>query len=161
MSDGKVSAVIAVRLPNDQTKYFQYTYTKPDNYTVTNTRINDTLGNANVTNVVFNGISSSEGYGGAIYNTQDNGDVNINADFIGNSATFVGSAYGGVIYNDDSGIIGNITGNFIGTSSASPYFYGGVIYNDGTIGNITGDFIRNSAAASSAVSSVICLFCIL
>ena len=153
LSDGKVSAVIAVRLPNDQTKYFQYTYTKPDNYTVTNTRINDTLGNANVTNVVFNGISSSEGYGGAIYNTQDNGDVNINADFIGNSATFVGSAYGGVIYNDDSGIIGNITGNFIGTSSASPYFYGGVIYNDGTIGNITGDFIRNSAAASSAVSS--------
>ena len=59
LSDGKVSAVIAVRLPNDQTKYFQYTYTKPDNYTVTNTRINDTLGNANVTNVVFNGISSS------------------------------------------------------------------------------------------------------
>ena len=153
LSDGKVSAVIAVRLPNDQTKYFQYTYTKPDNYTVTNTRINDTLGNANVTNVVFNGISSSEGKGGAIYNTQDNRDVNINADFIGNSATFVGSAYGGVIYNDDSGIIGNITGNFIGTSSASPYFYGGVIYNDGTIGNITGDFIRNSAAASSAVSS--------
>ena len=153
LSDGKVSAVIAVRLPNDQTKYFQYTYTKPDNYTVTNTRINDTLGNANVTNVVFNGISSSEGKGGAIYNTQDNRDVNINADFIGNSATFVGSAYGGVIYNDDSGIIGNITGNFIGTFSASPYFYGGVIYNDGTIGNITGDFIRNSAAASSAVSS--------
>ena len=153
LSDGKVSAVIAVRLPNDQTKYFQYTYTKPDNYTVTNTRINDTLGNANVTNVVFNGISSSEGKGGAIYNTQDNRDVNINADFIGNSATFVGSAYGGVIYNDDSGIIGNITGNFIGTFSASPYFYGGVIYNDGTIGNITGDFIRNSAASSSAVSS--------
>ena len=153
LSDGKVSAVIAVNLPNNQTKYFQYTYTKPDNYTVTNTRINDTLGNANVTNVVFNGISSSEGKGGAIYNTQDNRDVNINADFIGNSATFVGSAYGGVIYNDDSGIIGNITGNFIGTSSASPYFYGGVIYNDGTIGNITGDFIRNSAAASSAVSS--------
>ena len=153
LSDGKVSGVIAVRLPNDQTRYFQYTYTKPDNYTVTNTRINDTLGSANVTNVVFNGISSSEGYGGAIYNTQDNGDVNINADFIGNSATFVGSAYGGVIYNDDSGIIGNITGNFIGTSSASPYFYGGVIYNDGIIGNITGDFIRNSAAASSAVSS--------
>ncbi len=153
LSDGKVSAVIAVKLPNDQTKYFQYTYTKPDNYTVTNTRINDTLGNANVTNVVFNGISSSEGYGGAIYNTQDNRDVNINADFIGNSATFVGSAYGGVIYNDDSGIIGNITGNFIGTFSASPYFYGGVIYNDGTIGNITGDFIRNSAASSSAVSS--------
>ena len=153
LSDGKVSGVIAVRLPNDQTRYFQYTYTKPDNYTVTNTRINDTLGSANVTNVVFNGISSSEGKGGAIYNTQDNRDVNINADFIGNSATFVGSAYGGVIYNDDSGIIGNITGNFIGTSSASPYFYGGVIYNDGTIGNITGDFIRNSAAASSAVSS--------
>ena len=153
LSDGKVSAVIAVRLPNDQTKYFQYTYTKPDNYTVTNTRINDTLGNANVTNVVFNGISSSEGKGGAIYNTQDNRDVNINADFIGNSATFVGSAYGGVIYNDDSGIIGNITGNFIGTFSASPYFYGGVIYNDGTIRNITGDFIRNSAASSSAVSS--------
>ena len=153
LSDGKVSAVIAVNLPNDQTKYFQYTYTKPDNYTVTNTRINDTLGSANVTNVIFNGISSSEGYGGAIYNTQDNRDVNINADFIGNSATFVGSAYGGVIYNDDSGIIGNITGNFIGTSSASPYFYGGVIYNDGTIGNITGDFIRNSAVASSAVSS--------
>ena len=153
LSDGKVSAVIAVKLPNDQTKYFQYTYTKPDNYTVTNTRINDTLGNANVTNVVFNGISSSEGKGGAIYNTQDNRDVNINADFIGNSATFVGSAYGGVIYNDDSGIIGNITGNFIGTFSASPYFYGGVIYNDGTIGNITGDFIRNSAASSSAVSS--------
>ncbi len=157
---------IEVQLPNNQTQYFKYTYTKPDNYTETSERTDDTLASANVTNVVFQGISSSS-YGGVIYNTQDNSSVNIKADFIGNSAGNGGvaiynatnasiasitgdfienssSGNGGVVYNEYNSSIGNITGDFIENSSSGN---GGAVYNNsGTMGNITGDFIGNSSS---------------
>ena len=161
---------IEVQLPNNQTQYFKYTYTKPDNYTETSERIDDTLASANVTNVLFSDINHiSSQVGGAIYNTQDNSSINIIADFIGNSAGNGGvaiynatnasiasitgdfienssSGNGSVIYND-SGIIGNITGDFIGNSSSGN---GGVVYNEynSSIGNITGDFIENSSSGN-------------
>ena len=134
LSDGKVSAVIAVNLPNNQTKYFQYTYTKPDNYTVADTRIDDALGTADVTNVIFNAISSWGEKNSAIYNDENHEDVNIIADFIGN-------IYANSIHNDKNGVIGDIIGGFIDNNSA--------IDNDGTIGDIAGDFIDNNSVISN------------
>ena len=66
-------------------KYYQYTYNKPEGYSETSTHINDTLASADVTDVVFKDIYN-ENYGGAIYNTQDNSNVGIKADFVGNYA---------------------------------------------------------------------------
>ncbi len=124
-------------------KTWYYDYNKPEGYTDATDRIDDTLSSANVTGVVFKGISSSTD-GGAIYNTQDNGDINITADFIGNYAD-----HGGAIYNY-RGTIGNITGDFIGNYvSRRNNAYGGAIHNiDSTIGDITGDFIGNYAIST-------------
>ena len=133
---GDTTGSVAVNLPNNQTQTFYYAYNKPADYTETGTRINNTLGTANVTGVVFKDISSSSS-GGAIYNTQDHGDINITADFIGNYADGY-SVWGGAIYN--SGTIGDITGDFIGND-------GEAIFNRGTIGDITGDFIGNDGGA--------------
>ena len=138
---GDSSDSVAVNLPNNQTQTFYYAYNKPADYTETGTRIDNTLGTANVTGVVFKGISTSSN-GGAIYNTQDHGDINITADFIGNYT----DEEGGAIYNDDDGIIGNITGNFISNSVSG---FGGAIDNSGTIGNIIGNFIGNYAENGS------------
>ena len=98
--------------------------------------------------------TSSNAYGGAIYNDVNGTIGNITGDFIGNYASSTRfDAYGGAIYN--RGEIGDITGDFIGnyvssTASGSYTARGGAIYNyDGTIGNITGDFIGNYASASS------------
>ncbi len=141
--------VVEVKLPNDQSKYFKYTYIQPENYTETNTRINNTLSPDRVTNVVFKNISSSNG--GAIYNTQDHGDINIVADFIGNN----GDSRGGAIYNSENAAIGNISGDFIGNyaSSNSGIAYGGAIDNRGTIGDISGDFIGNHASSSGSYAN--------
>ena len=125
-------------------KTWYYDYNKPEGYTDATDRIDDTLSSANVTGVVFKGISSSTD-GGAIYNTQDNGDINITADFIGNYA----DEEGGAIYNTDT--IGDITGDFIGNyASGGNNAYGGAISNEyGTIGDITGDFIGNYVSGSN------------
>ena len=49
------AGVIVAELPRKQSKYFQYTYTKPADYTESNTRINDTLSADSVNKVVFQG----------------------------------------------------------------------------------------------------------
>ena len=97
--------------------------------------------------------TSSNAYGGAIYNDVNGTIGNITGDFIGNYASSTRfDAYGGAIYN--RGEIGDITGDFIGnyvssTASGSYTARGGAIYNyDGTIGNITGDFIGNYATST-------------
>ena len=147
LSDGKISAVVSVNLPNNQTRYFQYTYTKPDNYTITNTRIDDILSSANATNVVFTGISAG-------FHIRNNS--NIKADFIGNYTQSTDSyASGGAIDNYvymSYVTTGDITGDFIENYVISTYSSaaGGAIYNEGksgtvTIGDITGDFIGNYA----------------
>ena len=152
LSDGSISGVVEVQLPNNQVKYFKYTYTKPDNYTVSDVRIDDTLGSSNVTNVVFKGISSSVS-GGAIYNAQNHGDIDIKADFIGNYLSGAnGGAYGGAIYNHSTSTIGNISGDFIWNwAKEILYAYGGAIANYGTIGNITSDFIGNYVTGSDQI----------
>ncbi len=139
---------IEVQLPNNQTQYFKYTYTKPDNYTETSERTDDTLASANVTNVVFQGISSSS-YGGVIYNTQDNSSVNIKADFVSNyTQNKQDYAYGGAVFN--SGILGNISSYFIGNyAEGKRNTLGGAIYNRNVINDIEGDFIVNYAQSIS------------
>ena len=144
LTDGNIKGTVSVILPDNTTEYYEYTYTLPDGYTESNVRIDNALGTANVTNVVFNGIVSSLN-GGAIYNTKENGEIDIVADFINNTANGevnVGNS-GGAIFNDENAKIGNISGNFIGNHAT----YGGVIYHDANavIGNITGNFIGNYA----------------
>ena len=160
------AGVIVAELPRKQSKYFQYTYTKPADYTESNTRINDTLSADSVNKVVF---KTSDG--SAIYNTKDNSSVNITADFIGNSASlssmisnrgFIGNIsgnfmgnFGQAIYNSSNGtaIIGDITGDFIGNYASGK---GGAIFNNlGTIGNITGNFIGNYVFNANAIGGAI------
>ena len=141
---GDTTGSVAVNLPHNQMQTFYYAYNKPADYTEAGTRIDDTLTAQSVTSVIFKGISDSSS-GGAIYNTQDHGDIDITADFIGNYVNGY-YVYGGAI--DNRGTIGNIIGNFIGnyvsgSSSAGPS--GGALHNSGTIGNITGNFIGNYA----------------
>lgn len=110
--------------------------------------------------------SSSNAYGGAIYNA--NGAVigNITGDFIGNYVSGSDSyAIGGAIFNDGSNLsgynsfIGDITGDFIGNYSQSENksASSGAIYNGNgaVIGNITGDFIGNYVSGVSAVGGAI------
>ena len=53
--------VVEVQIPNGQAKYFKYAYnrTNASGYDTTSTRVNNTLSSSDVTDVVFNGISSS------------------------------------------------------------------------------------------------------
>ena len=159
------AGVIVAELPRKQSKYFQYTYTKPADYTESNTWINDTLSADSVNKVVF---KTSDG--SAIYNTKDNSSVNITADFIGNSASqsrmisnsgFIGNIsgnfmgnFGQAIYNSSNGtaIIGDITGDFIGNYASGK---GGAIDNSGTIGNITGNFIGNYVFNANVIGGAI------
>ena len=141
---GDTTGSVAVNLPHNQMQTFYYAYNKPADYTEAGTRIDDTLTAQSVTSVIFKDMSDSFS-GGAIYNTQDHGDIDITADFIGNYVNGY-YVYGGAI--DNRGTIGNIIGNFIGnyvsgSSSAGPS--GGALHNSGTIGNITGNFIGNYA----------------
>ena len=106
-------------------------------------------------NNVKNGSTSAVS-GGAIYTTQDIG--NINGDFVGNYVYTRNSdsASGGAIANRDT--IGSIEGNFIGNYLDSAMgSYGGAIFNStgdiGGIGSIKGDFLGNHAVAVTMQSS--------
>ena len=146
---GDASGSVEVKLPNNQTQTFYYAYTKPEGYTDAAGRINNTLATANVTNVVFKGISSSSN-GGAIYNAENATIGDITGDFIGNSA----GENGGAIYNGYKGTIGNITGDFINNETNGNRIFGGAIYNGykGTIGDITGNFINNHTYSQSTTA---------
>ncbi len=131
--------VVAVQLPNDQTKYFKYTYTQPEGRTVYNTQQTGLSGDVDAD---FVG-SSSNNNGGAINNnsTIDN----ITGDFIGNSGNF-----GGAINNNSDAIISDITGDFIGNFAKGS---GSAINNYSQIGNITGNFIKNSTNTGSIITN--------
>ncbi len=151
---------ITITLPNNETKYYQYTLTGG----YTSTRIDDTLVASDVTDVVFKGASitttDTDAKGGAIYNTQDNSDINIRADFIGNytDGNYAGNdlaAWGGAIYNAES-TIGDIAGSFIDNYAIGTHAGGGVIFSDNsTIGDINGSFIVNYASATYAFGGAI------
>ena len=103
-------------------------------------------------NNVKNGSTSAVS-GGAIYTTQDIG--NINGDFVGNYVYTRNSdsASGGAIANRDT--IGSIEGNFIGNylDSAMGSYGGAISSNTGGIGSIKGDFLGNHAIAVTMLSS--------
>ncbi|MBR6722104.1 hypothetical protein IKL64_01465, partial [bacterium] len=121
-----------------------FTYKTPSDYTTATDRVTD-LSSANVDKVLFQNLSTYSN-GAAIYNTANNSNINIVADFIGNYA----SSRGGAIYNKGA-IIGNITGDFISNHALSGTLgYGGAIYNSGTIGDISGNFIGNYASTTSS-----------
>ncbi|MBE7713787.1 MAG: hypothetical protein E7Z87_08585 [Cyanobacteria bacterium SIG26] len=161
---------ISVQLPhnddsaNPEIKYYTYSYTKPSDYTTATDRVTD-ISTANVDKVLFQGLSSSDS-GGAIYNTADNSNVNINADFIGNYARSggaisnygkIGDITGGFIDNcsgaiSNLGTINSITGDFISNYEQGDYVWGGAIYNGyaASIGTINGNFVNNRILSNAA-----------
>ena len=161
------TGVVAVKLPNKQTEYYKYTVDESKYNPILGTRLDNWTGDVgNATQkVLFKNLElyPSDGDGGAIYNTSNNG-YNIYADFIDNRAGNVGAIFNeGTIHNitgdfidnrghekggaisNYGGTIGDITGDFIGNYAYAEKAYGGAIYNSGTIGDITGDFIGNYA----------------
>ena len=153
-SDTKTgSGVVKVTLPHNgatEDEYYTYNYSQPS-YTVTSSRINNSIVGTNVQNKIFYNILTSSN-GGAIYNTQDKSGVSIISDFIRNRfSTNYYSVYGGAIYN--SGTIGSIVGDFVGNSASGSSASGGAIYNYRTIGSIVGDFVGNYASSTSSSAS--------
>ncbi len=134
---------IEVNLPNNQVKYFKYSYSASNGYSTTSARINDSLSTSYTTDTVFSGIISTAN-GGAIYNTANSYNINIKSDFIENSLNSYESK-GGAVYNHENGAIGDIIGNFLGNHVNGYDGNGGSVYNDGAISDITGDFMGNYA----------------
>ncbi len=150
--------VVAVKLSNDQTKYFKYTYTKPADYekvsepelvlqTVTDPTESNTYqsGGVTVSNVADNNY-------GDIKNKlfKDN---RVSGKLVNNTGRFKTlSITGGTVYN--AGTIGDVEADFIGNSltgtgtenrDSRVSADGGAIYNSNkaTINSITGNFIGN------------------
>ena len=156
-ADGATGSV-EVKLPNSDAPTKLY-YTVASGNSTPSGRLDNWTGDVGsaTQKVLFKDLKQTSGsssvYGGAIYNSSDDGH-NIYADFIGNyvSSSSSSYAYGGAIYNHRNGTIGNITGDFIGNYTSSSAASGGAIYNGYkcTIGNITGDFIGNYASSSSS-----------
>ena len=158
------TGVVAVNLPNNQTKYFQYTYTKPDGYetitkpelvlpTITDPRLYVTYqtGGAAVNN------PSGKDYGDIESKVFKDNKVSGKFVVTGDNTKIL-YIQGGAIYN--GGKMGNIRADFInnavtGTAEgehASIEAAGGAIFNakNAVIGDITGDFIGNYATASGS-----------
>ncbi len=76
--------VVAVQLPNDQVKYFRYTYTQPEGRTVYDTRQYTLSGDVDADFIgVYNSSPQAGNYGGALINT---GIIDrVTGDFIGNN----------------------------------------------------------------------------
>lgn len=132
-----------------ETKYYKYTYT-PKNYTQVTTRVSD-ITSEKVNNVYFDNVAGAV-VGGALYNSSDKSNVDINADFIYNHTLNDTGSKGAAIYNNNK--LGNINGNFINNYISGKYVKNGdgaVVYNEGggVIGNITGNFIENRVEATT------------
>ena len=79
-STGVGTGTIAVQIPHTvvdgsgnidstpQIRYYTYTYTKPSNYTITSTRLNNPTDSSTYNNKVFYGANTTSS-GGAIYNS--------------------------------------------------------------------------------------------
>ena len=140
------TGVITVKLPNDQVKYFQYTYSRPENRTVYNSRQTALSGDRDA-DFINSGYQTGSAQGGAVYNLKALG--SFTGSFIGNSVKSTsGDTIGGAVFNSGSrSSIGSITGDFIAnrTESSGGTTKGGAITNNGTITGIRGNFIGNSA----------------
>jgi len=156
---------IAVKLPNNQTKYFKYAYNPPEDYeTVTEPEL-----------ILPTITNPSESYtyqpGGAAVNNpagSDYGDISgkvfKNNKVSGKLVNNTGSGrslhiQGGAVYN--AGTIEDINADFIdnyitGTNEGRDialHIYGGAIYNSGTINSINGSFIGNHVSDSSYLNT--------
>ncbi len=138
--------VVAVNLPGNQVKYFQYTYQENDaSHDYNSVRLVNLSGevNADFAGIEYSNITVT---GGAAYNSGAAVD-NINGDFVNNSAlSGVGFAQGGALYNGNKTVVGDINGNFIGNlaGSQAASVQGGAIYNDNSeIGTVNGSFLGN------------------
>ncbi|MBQ8870859.1 MAG: HD domain-containing protein, partial [Alphaproteobacteria bacterium] len=149
--------VVAIKLPNEQTEYFKYTYIGSASRDVYKSQKNDLSGiiNADFIDAVALPTAQNEYYGGAIYNEASID--SITGDFIRNNASSSTGwmAYkGGAIYS--KGTIGDIAGDFIANSVGASSSYseadGGAVYNDSTMGKITGNFIGNYATSNSSTN---------
>ena len=140
------TGVVAVNLPNNQTKYFQYTYTKPDGRIIYSTRQVNFTGDVIDADFIGNFLSANYPAGGAIYNI---GTIeNITGNFVGNYAASTGNfAYGGAIYNDRA-TIGSINANFADNYTSLGHSWGGGIANSGIISSIAGNFISNHTTSN-------------
>ncbi len=153
--------VVAVQLPNNQTKYFKYTYTQPEGYeTITKPEL--------VLPTVTNPAASITYKPGAVAvnNTAGNnyGDIKnklfkdnrVNGNIVGRDIFLV--VQGGVIYN--AGTIGDIKADFINNSldvvlageGVNASANGSAIFNAGKIHDINGDFIGNYALSGGTGS---------
>ncbi len=153
---------VTVTLPNNETRYFHFTYKTPEGYTLDASHVgliikkeddiynmnyirNNTYfrNNLNLDHVTGN-FMGNYGYGGlSNYGTIDY----LISNFIANNMTGDGAG----VYN--SGTLRYIVGDFIGNyTDDNPYgrgSNGGGIYNDnGFIGHIVSDFIANHSSSS-------------
>ena len=156
--------VVAVQLPNNQTKYFKYTYTQPADYEKVSEPelVLQTITDPTESNTYQSG-------GVAVSNVADNnyGDIKnklfkdnrVSGKLVNNTGRFKTlSITGGTVYN--AGTIGDVEADFIGnslagTSTENRYSRvsadGGAIYNsnEATINSITGNFIGNYVQISN------------
>ena len=142
-------------------KFYKYTYTKPSDYTNASERLTDAnITQGAVTDKVFAGFTGEKG--GAIYNSTDNGNINITSDFLHNKSASDTTIdhIANAIYNSSK--LGDVSGVFIDNSvtetTTGGSIDGGVIFNvNASMGNITGDFIGNDILGNGQTSGGIIL----
>ena len=144
---GDATGHVDITNPDGTTQTIYYKYTKPNDYEVTNERINNTLNSENANKKLFQNITSTSN-GGAIYNNQNLQDVDITSDFIGNKGHG-----GGGLYN--TGTISSIRSDFI--NNVCTWGGSSIQNNQGTIKYVVGDFVYNTSysAAIYNITSVI------
>ncbi len=142
-------------------KFYKYTYTKPSDYTAASERLTDAnITQDAVTDKVFDGFTGEKG--GAIYNSTDNGNINITSDFLHNKSASDTTIdhIANAIYNSSK--LGDVSGVFIDNSvtetTSGGGISGGVIFNgNASMGNITADFIGNDILGNGQTSGGIIL----
>ena len=126
---------INVSLPN-QNIVLKYTYTKPDDYTITTSRIEN---QSDISNKTFRNISSSQNGGAISISSQTQS--TIKSDFLNNTTS---NSNGGAIYNEG---VADINGVYIENNVSGTNVSGGAIYNTGSL-TLNADFIRNFGKGS-------------
>ena len=153
--------VVAVQLPNNQTKYFKYTYTQPEGYeTITKPElVLPTVTNPAAPITYQPGAVAVNNAAGNNYGDIKNKlfkDNRVNGNIVGYKVFLM--VQGGVIYN--AGTIGDINADFINNSldvvlageHVNASANGSAIFNAGKIHDINGNFIGNFALSGGTGS---------
>ena len=99
-------------------KTFYYNYTKPTDYEETSTAIGNSITADNVYHKLFSNITGTGNVGAIAATSLSGADINIESDFVNNTATATNSsAKGGAISAVGNVTIGNISGDFLGNHS--------------------------------------------